>query len=323
LNNPGLNFQDPGRHKKVLKPLLNRQVISNTPEASPQSSVKTFSHSKPAPDESIPLCAKAIASHFNQHQSSTTLKDCIAQQAMPLQQADSGGIRAMFSRFGSLKALPQLLTAIACPARVKRHNTSAWITGRISNLDYNLLNVPIDAIRSQHSIDGEAIEKTAQRASRILAWLKANPSEKTIDMDAMDELAGSSGALKIGCAKQNQLITLDGVGRLEAIRQAKANYLAETGLAHPLERIECYVARLRENEYESLYKTSSYFRDEAGKQLETPEHDLMPYSGLPRLFAGQALNLARHSIESSLSSFSNDFNRQVPEHYFSEPPDQK
>jgi hypothetical protein len=315
---------------KRYRPLSTSQVISNTPEPSPRANSKTLSQSqldqlsptKPTKGQAISISAKAIANHFNQQQSSTTLQHCVAQQPPP-QETDSGGIRAMFSKFGSLKALPQLLTAIACPARVKRHNTSSWITGKISHLDYSLQQVPINAIRSQHSIDGEAIEKTAQRASRILEWLKKNPSKKTIDFEAMDLLAGSTGALKIGCASQDQLITLDGVGRLEAIRLAKEHYLAETGQAHPLEKIECFVARLKENEYESLYSTSRYFRDEAGKQLEKPEHNLTPHSGLPRLFAGQALNLVRQSLESNISAFSDDFDRQVPRDYFSEPPGQR
>lgn len=304
-------------------------MISNTPESSPSASSKTLSHNqldqlsptRPATGQATSISAKTIANHFNQQQSSTTLRHCLTQQP-PLQDTDSGGIRAMFSKFGSLKALPQLLTAIACPARVKRHNTSSWITGKISHLDYSRLQVPINAIRSQHSIDGEAIEKTAQRASRILEWLKKNPLEKTIDLEAMKLLAGSTGVLKIGCASQDQLITLDGVGRLEAIRLAKEHYLTETGQAHPLEKIECYVARLKENEYESLYTTSKYFRDEAGRQRDKPEHNLTPHSGLPRLFVGQAMNLVRQSLESNISAFSDDFDRKVPLDYFSEPPAQ-
>jgi hypothetical protein len=282
-------------------------VIYNTPNVNSNSSSPANTQSQ-LTGKAISVSAKAIASQLQQHQSAQTL-----------QEVDSGGMLAMLSKFGNFKALPRLLTAIACPARVKRHNTSAWITGKISNTDYTLVHVPIAAIRSQHSIDGEAIEKTAQRASRILAWMKTNPTDKTIHLDAMNFLAGSTGALKIGCASADRLITLDGVGRLEAVRQAKVKYLKETGRPHPLEKIECYAARLKEDEYESLYRTSSYFRDEAGNQLDKPEHDLVPYSGLPRLVAGQALNLARHSIESSLPSFSDNFSRQIPDDYFSAP----
>lgn len=311
-------------------PLSTSEVISNTPESSPRANSKALSQSqldqlsptKPATGQAISISAKAIANHFNQQQASTTLQHCLAQQP-PLQETDSGGIRAMLSKFGSLKALPQLLTAIACPARVKRHNTSSWITGRIRSEDYRLAKVPIDVIRSQHSIDGVAIEKTAQRASCILEWLKSNPTEKTIDLQTINLLAGSSGALKVGCAAQDRIITLDGVGRVEAIRQALESHRLETGHDHPLEHVECYVTRLKDDEYESLYKTSRYFRDDAGTQLEAPEHDLMPYSGLPRLLAGQTMNLARQSIESSLSSLSDQFDRRIPEHYFSEPPAQR
>ncbi|WP_288109185.1 hypothetical protein [Limnobacter sp.] len=243
----------------------------------------------------------------------------IVKTGLPSHELDSGGLRAMFNKFASWKGLGQLFEAVSCPARVKRHNTSAWITGRIKQRDYVLARVPIDVIRSQHSIDGIAIEKTAQRAEAVLGWLIQNPEQTTINKGTLETLAGSNGALKVGCHSKSQLVTLDGVGRLEAIRQAKEAYTHQTGRTHPLSHIECYVTRLKEDEYESLYRTSSYFRDDEGVQLEKPQHDLAPYSGIPRLLVGTAMNLVKQSIEPGLERLNGEFDRRVPDGFFQEP----
>lgn len=238
---------------------------------------------------------------------------------LPQQEIDSGGLRAMFIKFASWNGLGQLFSAVSCPARVKRHNTSSWITGRIKNRDYLMARVPILAVRSQHSLDGVAVEKTAERARAVLSWLREHPEETTLTSATLQSLAGSSGALKVGCQTSDKLITLDGVGRLEAVRQAKEAYKLETGHEHPLSHIECYVTRLKDEEYESLYRTSSYFRDENGVQLDKPDHDLAPYSGIPRLLAGTAMNLVKQSIEPSLEKLTGGFERRVPMDFFEEP----
>lgn len=273
---------------------------------------------KPARQASVQAAQQLATAILGDKGFDTTTIQAV-KAGLPQHEIDSGGLRAMFIKFASWKGLGQLFSAVSCPARVKRHNTSSWITGRIKNRDYVMAKVPISAVRSQHSLDGMAVEKTAERAKAVLSWLRDHPEESTLSNATLQSLAGSSGALKVGCQTADKLITLDGVGRLEAIRQAKEAYKVEAGHEHPLSHIECYVTRLKDEEYESLYRTSSYFRDENGVQLDEPNHDLTPYSGIPRLLAGTAMNIVKQSIEPSLEKLTGEFERRVPQNFFEEP----
>lgn len=205
--------------------------------------------------------------------------------------ADSGGIGAMVSKFSNLAQIGELLTSITSGPRVKRHNTSAWITGRIKPQDYQKMYVPIANIRSQHSIDGAAVITTATRTASILNWLNQHPADQYMDMTTLNVLAGSSGNIKVGLGNGDNYITLDGVGRVEAIRGA----LQQHG-NHPLRYVQVYAVKLDDDEYQQLRNTSDFFRDAHGVQRTVYVHNLLPYSALPRFVAGTALNILKNKV---------------------------
>ncbi|AKJ27316.1 annexin [Caldimonas brevitalea] len=217
----------------------------------------------------------------------------LTQVGLPPTQGDSGGVVAMVKKFANRDGLREFASAVSSTPRVKRHNTSAWITGRLNPGDYARLQVPIRSIRSQHSVDGAAAEKTAQRAASIQRWLEEHPQATTLDMRTLDELAGSTGSIQVGWHSGDRFITLDGVGRVEAVRTALRGYEAQHGAAHPLNSVETYATRLTDDEYAQLYKTSTYFRNEAGDQLDRPQHDLVPFTAVPRFVAGTGMNLVK------------------------------
>ncbi|QYG07114.1 hypothetical protein [Janthinobacterium sp. PAMC25594] len=169
---------------------------------------------------------------------------------------------------------------------VKRHNTSAWITGRIQPQDYQKMYVPIANIRSQHSIDGAAVVTTATRTASILNWLNQHPSDQYMDMNTLNVLAGSTGNIKVGLGDGDNYITLDDVGRVEAIRGA----LQQNG-NHALRYIQVYAVKLDDDEYQQLR-----IRDAHGVQRTAYVHNLLPYSALPRFAAGTALNILKNKI---------------------------
>jgi hypothetical protein len=205
--------------------------------------------------------------------------------------ADSGGLGAMLKKFGSRAQIGELVSSITSGPRVKRHNTSAWITGRIKPQDYQKMYVPIAAIRSQHSIDGAAIATTATRTASILTWLNNHPAQQYMDMDTLNQLAGSTGNIKVGLGGGGNYITLDGVGRVEAIRGA----LAQHG-NHPLRYVQVYAVKLDDNEYQQLHGTSNFFRDAHDAQRPVYVHNLLPYSALPRFAVGTAMNILRNKV---------------------------
>jgi hypothetical protein len=205
--------------------------------------------------------------------------------------ADSGGIGAMVKKFSSPAQIGELWSSITSGPRVKRHNTSAWITGRIKPQDYQKMYVPIAAIRSQHSIDGAAIATTATRTASILTWLNNHPAQQYMDMATLNTLAGSTGNIKVGLGSGGNYITLDGVGRVEAIRGA----LAQHG-NHPLTHVQVYAVKLDDNEYQQLHDTSSFFRDAQGVQRTVYVHNLRSYSALPRFALGTAMNIVRNKV---------------------------
>lgn len=217
----------------------------------------------------------------------------LPQVGLPLAEGDSGGVLAMVKKFGSRDGLREFASAVTSTPRVKRHNTSSWITGRLDAGDYARLLVPIRSIRSQHSVDGAAIEKTAQRAARVESWLEQNPKAASLNMSTLDELAGSTGSIQVGWHSGDRFITLDGVGRVEAVRTALQAYEARHGTAHPLSTVETYATRLTDKEYTQLHKTSTYFRDAGGSQLARPQHDLVPFTAMPRFVVGTGMNLVK------------------------------
>ena len=212
------------------------------------------------------------------------------QQGLPQGEGDSGGIKAMISKFGSMKGIREFYSSVTSGPRVKRHNTSAWITSRIKNADYTKIYVPIQSIRSQHSIDGVAVGNTEQRAAKILGWLDKNPKAVSMDMETLNELAGSTGSIKVGWNSGNGYITLDGVGRLEAIRKA----LKDLGKASQLKFVETYAIKMSDYEFTQLHHTSGFFRDEMGKQKQEYTHDLYKGTALPRFVLGTGMNLIKN-----------------------------
>ena len=217
----------------------------------------------------------------------------VEQSGLPAGELDTGSVHAMVSKFAQPGALHSLATAMTDTANVKRHNTSAWITSRISPEDYARLPVLIGEVRCQHDLGEAAKVKTQQRAAVIGQWLAANPEARMMDIDTLNKLAGSTGSIKIGWGGGDRFITLDGVGRVEALRQAMAAHKADTGAEHPLKAVESFGVRLTDDEFSQLHHASTYFLDEGGKPLESHDHDLMPYSALPRLAAGTAMNAAK------------------------------
>jgi hypothetical protein len=217
----------------------------------------------------------------------------LPQVGLPSTEIDSGGILAMVKKFASPSGLREFFRAVSSTPRVKRHNTSSWITSRIDSGDYVQLSVPIRAIRSQHGVDGLALDKTLQRAARIEAWLNENPQATSMSMSTLDTLAGSTGSIQVGWHSGERFITLDGVGRIEAVREALRRYEMAHGAPHPLDSVETYAVRLTDSEYSQLYKTSMYFRDSAGAQRAVSQHDLVPYTALPRFMVGTAMNQAK------------------------------
>lgn len=220
----------------------------------------------------------------------------IEQGGVPVEEADSGGVKAMIRRYANPSAIGELTRVMTDTANVKRHNTSAWITSRIKNAEYAPLPVLLEHIRSQHGLDAAAMAKTQQRAARIVEWLEANPQTKMLDADTLNNLAGSTGALKVGWGGGSKFITLDGVGRVEAVRMAMASYKQAHGTAHPLCAVESFGVRLTDDEYGQLYHTSTYSLDESGRQRESHQHDLMPFSALPRLIGGTAMNAVKQAM---------------------------
>ena len=218
------------------------------------------------------------------------------QTGLPTEEGNSGGIGAMRKKFLNRDGLKEFASAVSSTPRVKRHNTSSWITGRVKPADYARLDVPVRDIRSQHSVDGAAVEKTAARSLAVLDWLEANPDATRLDMPTLDQVAGSVGSVKVGWNGEDRYITLDGVGRVEAIRTALDRYGEIHGAEHPLQNVEAYGVRLTPREYGQLYRTSTYFRDESGAQRAVPEHDLVPLTAVPRFAAGTALNLVKQAL---------------------------
>lgn len=222
----------------------------------------------------------------------------LPQTGIPATEIDSGSIAAMIKKFASPAGLREFADAVSSTPRVKRHNTSAWITSRIDARDYTKVEVPVASIRSQHSVDGAAVEKTSQRAASIHAWLTENPHATSMNMNTLDTLAGSTGSIKVGWHSDQRFITLDGVGRVEALREALRRYEATEGVPHPLQSVETYAVRLTDSEYQQLYKTSTYFRDAAGVQRAVPEHDLVPFTAVMRFAAGTAMNSVKQVARS-------------------------
>lgn len=196
----------------------------------------------------------------------------------------------MVRKFANWQNISELAVAMSSTPRVKRHNTSAWITGRISPAAYAKMFVEIDLIRSQHSLDGRAVASTDRRRAIIEEWLKVNPKETRLTVGELNVLAGSTGSIKVGHFA-GKYISLDGVGRLEALREAKRR-TGNTALKY----VEVYAVTLTKDEYSQLKATSDYFRKEDGSQRTTPVHDLWSYTAIPRLFVGTALNLVKNTI---------------------------
>lgn len=217
----------------------------------------------------------------------------VEQCGLPDGERDSGSVQAMVGKFASPAALRSLATAMTDTANVKRHNTSAWITSRISPGEYAKLPVLIGEVRCQHALGAAAQAKTQQRAAVIGQWLASNPDARMMDIDTLNKLAGSTGSIKIGWGGGDRFITLDGVGRVEALRQALAAHKAAAGSEHPLKAVESFGVRLTDEEFSQLHHASTYFLDEGGKPLESHDHDLMPHSALPRLAAGTAMNAVK------------------------------
>ena len=230
-------------------------------------------------------------------------KEAMAPQVgLPNNEGDSGGVSAMVKKFAKWGAVRELVSSISSAPRVKRHNTSAAITGRIKSSDYALVKVPIHSIRSQHSIDNQAIANTKKRAQQIYQYLTQNNSD-TLSIATLNVLAGSVGSIKLGWNPHaethygQKYITLDGVGRVEAIKAALSEYRQHNHpREHPLKYVEAYVVRLTPEEWDELYKTSDYFRHPGGHQRDTPQHDLYSYSGLPRFVVGTALNIVKNKV---------------------------
>lgn len=229
------------------------------------------------------------------------------QVGLPKGEADSGGVSAMVTKFANWQNISELAVAMSSTPRVKRHNTSAWITGRINPAAYTRVFLEIAKIRSQHSLDGKAIANTAKRCLAIEKWLIENPRQSRLTVEQLNVLAGSSGAIKVGC-NAGRFITLDGVGRLEALRTAISN----TGNA-ALRYVEVFAVTLTGDEYKQLKTTSDYFRDDHGKQRTAPVHDLWSYTAIPRLFVGTALNIFKNTLVPRIPCLKpGEIDRRVP-----------
>ena len=281
--------------------------MPETPESQPTVSPETPG-SEPTP--ATPTQTSAAPQSFVGQPKSAFAR----QEGLPPREGDSGGIPAMIDKFA--KDWSGLSEAMTDTARVQRHNTAAGITGQIKAEEYSRILVPIAQIRSQHGLEGPQLEKAEERAQQIKGWMEANPEKKSMDIATLNQLAASQGSIKVGWDSGNQFhthqfITLDGVGRLEAIRMAQKAYEADKGQPHPLAAIESYAAALRPQEFAELSKVSMTFRDERGAQREDRQHDLLPGSGPARLVVGTASNLVKSTIQSAMGT---SFDRRIPRH---------
>jgi len=79
--------------------------------------------------------------------------------------------------------------------------------------------------------------------------------------------------------------------------------------------VETYAVRLTDSEYRQLYKTSTYFRDDAGVQRDVPQHDLVPFTAALRFVVGTAMNSVKNvgrTVMYHLPVGSNPPDRRLP-----------